>query len=263
VTVVPLLSRVSPASDAPRLLCLHHAGGNGSFFAEWARELTDTCEVWSVNLPGRRLRYREQAITDPTALVQELADAVQGLQDRPLAIFGHSMGALLGFEVARELRHRASPPPCALIVSACQAPHIRGVRAPIPRGAPELIEFLRSWGGTPPQLLQDHEFLGLALETLGTDLTLCDAYRYLSEPALDVPLTALAGAQDDTAPEDDVTAWSIHTTRWRGIRVLPGGHFYLVQARRLVLDIVARAVKDAVRLADQSGQSTSAQSAVS
>ena len=147
---VPALWRLSPASDAPRLLCLHHAGGNGAFYATWSADLAETCEVWTVNLPGRRGRSLEPAITDPDILVAELADAAEGLVDRPLAIFGHSMGALLGYEVARELRRRGCPPLSALVVSACRAAHLRPGPQAVSRGDAELTGMLRSWGGTPP-----------------------------------------------------------------------------------------------------------------
>jgi surfactin synthase thioesterase subunit len=245
------LWRLSSASDAPRLLCLHHAGGNGAFYLSWAAELAETCEVWTVNLPGRRGRVLEPLITDPDVLVAELADAAEALLDRPLAIFGHSMGALLGYEVARELRRRGCPPLSALVVSACRAPHLRPETEPVPRGDAELAGLLRSWGGTPPELLADEEFLSLVLPPFRADLLLCGAYRYRPGVPLDIPLTALAAAHDDVAPVRDVAAWSECSTRWRGIQVVGGGHFYLVPARRLVLDVVIRAVTDGVSLMQQ------------
>jgi surfactin synthase thioesterase subunit len=250
-----VLWRLSSASDAPRLLCLHHAGGNGAFYLSWAADLAETCEVWTVNLPGRRGRVLEPLITDLDTLVAELADAAEALLDRPLAIFGHSMGALLAYEVARELRRRGCPPLSALVVSACRAAQLRPELEPVPRDDAELAGLLRSWGGTPPELLQDEEFLGVVLPPFRADLMLCDAYRYRPGPRLDTPLTALAAADDDVAPVRDVAAWSEYSARWRGIHVLPGGHFYLVQARRLVLDIVMRAVTEGVSLLQQdSGQ---------
>ena len=247
MTAAPALSRLSATSDAPRLLCLHHAGGNGAFYADWPAELAGVCEVWTANLPGRRVRSHEPLITNSDLLVAELADAAEALLDRPLAIFGHSMGALLGYEVARELRHRGCPPLGALVVSACRAPGIPSPRPPVPRSDAELVEHLRSWGGTPPELLADQEFLGLALPPLRADLLLCDAYRHRPGSPLDTPLTALAAPDDDEAPMRDVAAWSSHSTQWRGIHAVAGGHFYLIRARRLVIDIVVRAVKDGLR----------------
>jgi surfactin synthase thioesterase subunit len=243
-TVGSALWRLSSASEAPRLLCLHHAGGNGAFYLSWAADLAETCEVWTVNLPGRRGRVLEPLVTDLDILVAELADAAEVLLDRPLAIFGHSMGALLAYEVARELRRRGCPPLSALVVSACRAAHLRTELKGVPRGNAELTGLLRSWGGTPPELLKDEEFLDLVLPPFRADLLLCDAYRYQPGTPLDTPLTALAGADDEVAPVRDVAAWSAYSTRWRGIHVLPGGHFYLVPARRLVLDIVMRAVTE-------------------
>ncbi|HXL91152.1 MAG TPA: alpha/beta fold hydrolase [Streptosporangiaceae bacterium] len=250
----PALWRLSPVSDAPRLLCLHHAGGNGAFYTSWAAELTGTCEVWTANLPGRRGRSLEPLITDPDILVTELADAAEALLDRPLAIFGHSMGALLGYEVARELRRRGHPPLSALVVSACRAVQLRPEQAPVPRPDAELAGMLKVWGGTPPDLLEDEEFLGLVLPPFRADLTLCEAYRYRPGAALDTPLTALAAAHDDVAPVPDVAAWSVLSTRWRGIHVVEGGHFYLVPARRLVLDVVVRAVTEGASLMRQDGE---------
>lgn len=238
------LWRLSSASDAPRLLCLHHAGGNGAFYLSWAADLGETCEVWTVNLPGRRGRVLEPLITDSDVLVAELADAAEALLDRPLAIFGHSMGALLAYEVARELRRRGCPPLSALVVSACRAAHLRPEVPPAQRDEAELTGLLRSWGGTPPELLADEEFVGLVLPPFRADLLLCDAYRHRPGTPLDTPLTALAAADDAVAPVRDVAAWSAYSTRWRGIHVLPGGHFYLVPARRRVLDVVMRAVTE-------------------
>jgi len=249
----PVLWRMSSASSAPRLLCLHHAGGNGAFYASWAADLAGTCEVWTANLPGRRARSLEPLVTDADILVAELADAAEALLDRPLAIFGHSMGALLGYEVARELRRRERPPLSALVVSACRAPHLRTHGQPVPRGDAELAGLLRSWGGTPPELLEDEEFLGLVLPPFRADILLCDAYRYQPGSPLDTPLTALAAADDDVASVHDVAAWSALSTRWRGVHVFAGGHFYLVPPRRLVLDVIARAVADGVSLMQQGG----------
>jgi len=190
-------------------------------------------------------------VTDAHFLVAELADAAEALLDRTLAIFGHSMGALLGYEVARELRRRERPPLSALVVSACRAPHLRLERQPVPRGDAELAGLLRSWGGTPPELLEDEEFLGLVLPSFRADMLLCDTYRYQPGSPLDIPLTALAAGHDDVAPMHDVAAWSAHSTRWRGIHVFAGGHFYLVPSRRLIVDEVARAVIDGVSLMQQ------------
>jgi surfactin synthase thioesterase subunit len=244
----PALWRLSSAPDAPRLLCLHHAGGNGAFYLSWAADLAETCEVWTVNLPGRRGRVLEALVTDPDLLVAELADAAEALLDRPLAIFGHSMGALLAYEVARELRRRGRVPLSALVVSACRAAHLRTELKPVPRDDAELAGLLRSWGGTPPELLKDEEFLALVLPPFRADLLLCDAYRYRPGTPLDIPMTALAAVDDEVAPVRDVAAWSAYSTRWRGIHVVPGGHFYLVPARRLVLDVVMRAVTEGLSL---------------
>jgi surfactin synthase thioesterase subunit len=251
MTAEVALTRWSRASTrAPRLLCLHHAGGSGVFFARWAEDLAGDAEVWTASLPGRGTQVGEAQITDPDVLVAGLAQAARELLDRPLTVFGHSMGALIGFEVARKLRPEGAPL-AALVLSGCKAAHLHLGQGRGPHSDAELIEGLESWGGTPPELLADPQFLSMALPPLRADLMLCDAYRYRPGAPLDIPLTTLAATRDRTAPECDVAAWSVHSTRWRGIHVLPGGHFYLLPARRLVLDVVLSAARYGLQLLEQ------------
>jgi surfactin synthase thioesterase subunit len=251
MTAGKALSRLSAVPGAPRLICLHHAGGNAGFFGRWGRELAGQCEVWTANLPGRRERSAEPAITDADTLVTQLAEAAADLLDRPVAIFGHSMGGLLGFEIARRLLSDQEAPVAALVVSACKAPHVHLGNDQASRTEAGLVDILRSWGGTPAELLDDQEFLDLVLPSLRADLVLCDAYRYQPGPPLPTPITAIAAIEDHVAPERDVAAWAVHSERWRGLRLVAGDHFYLAAARDLALDVVTTAVRDGVHALKQ------------
>ena len=211
------------------------------------QDLAGQCEVWTAHLPGRRERSAEPAITDVGTLVAQSADEATDLLDRPVAIFGHSMGALLGFEIARRLLRDSQPPLAALVVSACKAPHVHAGGDQAARTDAGLVEILRSWGGTPAELLDDREFLDLVLPALRSDLAVCDAYRYRPGPPLPIPITAIAAMRDHVAPVRDVAAWAVRTRQWRGLHLVAGGHFYLASARQLALEVVVAAVRDGVR----------------
>lgn len=241
VRAAPAWVRLSAPSALPRLLCLPYAGGRGDGYHRWASGLAGTLEVWAADLPGRHRRASEPADSDPDTVIAELTAAAAALADRPLAIFGHSLGALLGFEVAAALERRGTGV-AALVVSGSAAPQVRAARQPItPVSDAELVARLLRWGGTPRELLADREFRDLVLPPLRADLTLCDRYRYRGT-TLRAPITALAGADDETAPAAEVALWQHCTVAWRGLRVLPGGHFFIAGGLGTLLNIVAAAV---------------------
>jgi surfactin synthase thioesterase subunit len=230
------LVRLSVASAAPRLLCLPHAGGRGDFYRRWTTDLAGTLELWTIALPGRHSRAGELAETDLATVVKRIAAQSLDLLDRPLAIFGHSMGAILGLEVIRELE-TSEPPLRGLVVSGCSVPALRVRRAADERSDAALVGLLTSWGGTPPELLHDPAFLAATLPVLREDLLLYDQYQ--DRPGrVRTPLMALAGSADTTAPPAAVGAWSSYTSDWRGLRVLPGGHFFIYTAQRAVIDAI-------------------------
>lgn len=232
------LVRLSPPSGAPRLLCLPYAGGRGELYRSWVSPLAGRAEVWAADLPGRFRRAGLHPVTDPDAVAAEISAEAVSLADRPLVLFGHSMGALLGFEVARILEaqgHQVS----ALVASASPAPPVRAARPPTgPETDEQLVARLRSWGTTDGRLLANQEFLELVLPPLRADLTLCDHYRYRPGP-LRAPLLGLAGTADTVAPLREVEAWQSCATDWRGVQAIPGQHLFLTTSQPYVLAAVA------------------------
>ncbi|WP_242887552.1 type I polyketide synthase [Actinomadura litoris] len=219
-----------------RLLCLPYAGGGAGAFRGWAELLPDV-EVVPVRLPGREARADEPPAVDLDAL----ARAALPLTDRPYAVFGHSMGGLLGFELCRRLRRLGAPPPERLFVSGTPVPHVPLSRprvADMPDG--ELTAWLAELGGAPHEVLDDPAMRAVWLPVLRSDFAFTDDYRYTAEAPFGFPVTAFAGGEDAMAGPGEMSGWRAHTSAGFTLRVLPGDHFFLHSARRELLAAIAR-----------------------
>jgi medium-chain acyl-[acyl-carrier-protein] hydrolase len=232
-----LCPRPRPAAAA-RLLCLPYAGGGASVFRTWPEVLPATIELRSVQPPGREGRLREPAFTRMDALVSSLTDALSTGDhlDRPFAVFGHSMGALIGFELVRELRRLGGPLPVHLFVAGHAAPQV-------PPTEPELHDVpdeafadgLRRLEGTPEEVLAHPGLMQLLMPLLRADFELCETYAPPDEPPIDVPISAFGGLEDHVADRAGLEAWAVHTSAGFRLRMVPGGHFFLQSARELLV----------------------------
>jgi len=181
-----------------------------------------------VQLPGRETRYAEPRITQFTTAVEAITEAIRPHLDRPFAFFGHSLGARLAFETARNLRRLNLPMPKHLFVSSCTAPQINKKRQIYHTLAnQEFIEAVTKLGGMPDALLQNNELLELVLPILRADFNLYETYQYATEPTLPCPITAFGGIEDSEAMPDDVEQWQRQTKQDFRMRLFPGNHFYL------------------------------------
>jgi surfactin synthase thioesterase subunit len=222
-----------------RLYCFPHSGGSAGEYLRWADRLPDV-EVWGLQLPGRGGRHREPAFTRMPALVRELVADVRF--DGRFALFGHSLGALVAYEVARALRAAGRRPPAWLFASGHPAPDL-------PRTAPPLhhlpdAELAGRIGTLPPEVRDDPGLLDLALPAYRADLAIVETYRHVPGEALDCPITVIGGTEDE--PTDaELAAWRRHTTGPFALHCLPGGHFYLRERRDALLRIVAGALRPA------------------
>jgi pyochelin biosynthetic protein PchC len=225
-----------------RLICFPHAGGVASAFRTWPEHLPFDVEVLAACYPGRESRLDDPLIYNMDVLVDRLDDVLRPLLDRPVALFGHSMGA----SVAHELAIRLSAVPGARIVglflSARTPPH----RLPSPD--PELLADedallakIRELGHQNLALYEDPEFRGLILPSIAADYRIVGGYSPKPDRVVAVPITAYVGDQDPEVSFDDMREWSAATSRTFRLEVLPGGHFYLrAQEKRLVADIAGR-----------------------
>lgn len=231
-----------PAAQV-RLFCLPFAGGGASIFHTWGKTLPSTIEVCPVQLPGRENRLREPPYTDLQALVEQLANQLHPYTRKPFALLGHSMGALLAFELTRTLRRQSSPMPRMLFLSAHRAAHLPLRRQPLHGLAdPAFIEGVRRLGGTPAEVFAHQELRELVLPLLRADFTVCDRYRFVPEAPLDCPLVLYAGRQDTEVSPQEVEAWREHTTQTARLRIFSGGHFFLQSDRDLLLRAITSAL---------------------
>jgi thioesterase len=227
-------SGVDSRPAAIRLVCFAHAGGAPSVFREWPDHLGPDVHVVPVLLPGRGLRLWEPAATDIRALAREVATALieQGFLDR-YAFFGHSMGALLAYEVACVLRERGAPAPAHLFFSGSRAPHLYGTSLGAELSDDELLAWVRELGGLLGSGARSQ--FDRRLPTLRADLRACETYRPQPRPPLDCPLTVYSAEGDLIADEEQTGQWRRYTTGSMRRGHFLGGHFYLVGPHRFSL----------------------------
>ncbi|MDI4664963.1 alpha/beta fold hydrolase [Xanthobacter autotrophicus] len=210
-----------------RLFCLPFAGGNASAYAPWQAAINPAIEVVPVQLPGHGARIREAPFETMDDMADGMADAMARRLDAPYAVFGHSMGALLAFETLRRLRARGAPAPVELFVSARRAPHLPPSRPPLHvLSDADLVAELRALNGTPDVVLGDRELLDLLLPVIRADLKAVETYRFRAAAPFDFPIHAFGGTRD-SIPEEDLRAWSRHSTSVFSLALYPGDHFYL------------------------------------
>ncbi|WP_158806275.1 MULTISPECIES: thioesterase II family protein [Streptomyces] len=228
-----------PAAPSVRLFCLPYAGGGASAYAAWPALFPDDIDVCPVELPGRLTRWSENAFAQAEPLVQALATALEGELDVPYALFGHSMGALLAFELARALRGRGAAEPRVLFVSGGPAPQLPR-RLPLIHDQPDdvVVARLRDLGAVPEDVYAEPELLELLMPTIRADFSVVETYTHRPEPPLGCPVVAFAGTQDREVPPDQVAPWHEQTTGGFTRHVLPGDHFFVHSARTALVDTV-------------------------
>jgi medium-chain acyl-[acyl-carrier-protein] hydrolase len=210
-----------------RLFCIPYAGGSASVFRTWAAQLPSKVEVCSIQLPGREDRLREPPFADLTALIAALLPAFVPYLNLPFAFFGHSLGALICFELVRQFRQQGYSIPSHLFVSGRHAPQI-----PNPNGFihnlphDQLIEELRHYAGTPEVVLQNAELMALFLPILRADLAMNETYTYVSEPPFNCPISAYGGLADQKVSAANLEAWQNQTAAAFNLQLFPGGHFF-------------------------------------
>jgi surfactin synthase thioesterase subunit len=224
-----------------RMFCFPYAGGGASIYRGWAASLPGDLEVCPVQPPGREGRLREEPFTRPEPMVAAIADALQPYLEMPFVLFGHSMGAMLAFELARELRRRGQTLPRHIFACGRRAPQVPDREEPIHAlPEPEFRDKLRELNGTPEEVLQHEELMRLLSPILRADFSVNETYAYTEAEPFDFGISAFGGLGDAEVAREDVEAWSRLTRGRFRMRMLPGDHFFIHSAKDLILEAVAR-----------------------
>ena len=227
------------APEGVRLFCFPHAGGAASYFYPWSTSLAGDIEVLALQYPGRQDRGGERCVRNIPDLADQIYEAIQPWLPETFAFFGHSMGAILAFEVASRIAREEGRGPAHLFVSGRRAPSLTRHEELHRASAAALVAEMRALGGTDPRVLQDEGLLNFVLPTVRADYAAIETYRFDSAPPLSCDITAMVGDGDPKAAIDDVAAWSKHGIGRFDLRIFPGGHFYLEDCRAGVLDAIS------------------------
>jgi medium-chain acyl-[acyl-carrier-protein] hydrolase len=237
----PLLAGHKPNPRAVlRLFCFPYAGGGALVFRDWSEILPKEIDVSAVQLPGRGNRLRESAFKEMPSVVEAVGREIMSLLDRPYAFFGHSMGAIISFELARLLRRSGHAGPTHLFVSGHKAPQVPKTE-PFTYNLPdaEFIAELQRLNGTPREVLDHPELMQMMAPLLRADFESIQSYSYKDEPPLECPITALGGLQDPDISRETLEPWREQTTAAFNLRMFPGDHFFLNTDQPRLLRVIA------------------------
>jgi surfactin synthase thioesterase subunit len=238
------LRRYHPVLSArARLVCFPHAGGSASFFHPVSARLsgpsgTAGIDVIALQYPGRQDRRHEPCLRDIGALADRITSELRTLPSLPTVLFGHSMGAVLAFEVAWRLARSTAHEPGALIVSGRRAPSTWREESVHRLSDEEMLHELRLLNGTDDAILGDDEILRMAMPAIRGDYQAIEAYRCGPDRRVRCPITVLTGDADPKTTAAEARAWDAHTEGRFGIRTFAGGHFFLVRYQAEINEIL-------------------------
>jgi len=224
-----------------KLICLPFAGGGSISFRKWALVLPAPIELITVEIPGRGARITEPLRKRIDAIVPDIATALLAELDKPFAVFGHSMGTLLGFELNHYLEKHYHLQPAHLFFSGRGAPHLPNREAPIHQLAhDDFIGQIKQFDGTPREVLENQELMELMVPILRADFEACETYIYQKYEPFSCPMTVFGSLQDSGTTKDMLQEWEKHTTGVFNLRMFPGGHFFLLRHSASLIESMLR-----------------------
>ncbi|TJZ49608.1 thioesterase [Streptomyces piniterrae] len=236
----------TPDLEAPvRVFCLPYAGGGAGLYRSWSRRPASGAMFVPVQLPGRENRLHEPPEHDFDTLTERLARAIAPWTGERYALFGHSMGGLLAYELAHRLGELTGRPAELLAVSACAAPDVErpGWRIhDLPRE--EFVAEVRRLNGTPQEVFEDKDLLDLCLPRIRADFSVLASYRYRPRAPLTVPVTALGGTRDPQVPTWSVESWLDHTDREFRLHLVDDDHFFIHRHEQAVFDHITNGLHE-------------------
>lgn len=208
-----------------RVICFPHAGGSAIFFKPLAA-LLPNLEAAALQYPGRQDRRAEPCASDLDELVAGAHAALEQWADRPLVFYGHSMGAVIAYEVARRCQRDGRYEPLGLVVSGRRAPSVHRDENVHTRSDAEVIAEIRRLSGTASALLDDEDVIAMIMPSTRADYQAIETYRYQPGPPLACPIVAVTGLADPRVTVPEAGRWAEHTSGTFELRTAPGGHFF-------------------------------------
>lgn len=241
ISATPWFIRQPNMKGNLRLYCFSYAGGNPMNYLSWQEGLSASIEMCAIQLPGRGARLMESSYCVWSTLIEDLAQALFELDKNslPFAFFGHSLGALIAFELVRYSKRHRLPMPIHLFVSGCAAPQHRSPSLNLHKKSDDkLIETLTSYNGTPPEILENCELMELVLPAIRSDFALSENYKYIPDMILELPITVLAGKCDSRISPEQVDGWKKETADSCRPYWFDGDHFFINPERTNVLNLI-------------------------
>ena len=237
----PWIAYAQPNETAVlRLFCLPHAGGGASGYREWVAGLAPEMEVLPVQLPGRETRFLERPFDSIESLLDALMVALQPYLNKPFAFFGHSLGALIAFELTRQLQ-RDDVFPEHLFVSSYGAPHLPVKLPPMHHLADDqFVMALQELDTVPAAVLENEELLELLLPMLRADFAVYEGYQFQEAESLNCPITMLGGESDPLVSPEMLAAWATHSMQLSKMQLFPGDHFYLQAQQTAIWRVIQK-----------------------
>lgn len=227
-----------------RLFFFPFAGGSAASYLPLARQINSAVDVFAVQLPGRASRFNEPCVSDLLTVITQLTQAMLPLLDQPAVFFGHSMGAMLAYEVSCQLQRLKQPLPKRLMLSACSAPHVSGRDKTLHDLPSETFwREVKAMNGTPNDVLANPELLELIEPCLRADFQLVHSWRQqnntLSKPVLPLPFELFAGSDDRSVSPAQVQEWARYSTQPSTLHHMNGDHFYLFESSAALSKILS------------------------
>ena len=227
--------------DEERLFIFHHAGGGATYYTPILKNLSDRISVYIVQLPGREFRIKENAYDNWDVLLNDLTEALAPYLKKPFIFFGHSMGAIISYELTHRLNKRVGIKPRHLFLSSLPAPNLsRQSYYYLPDD--QLLVKMFDLGGTDVNASQNNKLMSLILPTLRKDLYLCDNYKNLHNEKLNVPVTILGGDEDNVVSIGDLLGWEKYFANTFDVCLFKGNHFYFRNHFALLASIIMKSI---------------------
>ena len=240
----PWIRNFHPAPDAhTKLVCFPHAGGSASYFFPLSKALAPEFDVYVVQYPGHQDRYKEPFIDNIDGMADEAFSVLEPLTETPVALFGHSMGAVLAFEVARRMETSTGRLPAQVFVSGSRAPSRYDREANEGGDDAALVGEMRKLGGTDPRVLNNPDMLATILPAFRNDYRALQRYHRGTEVGIGAPVVVMAATDDPKSSVTDARAWLEHTSGGGDLHTFEGGHFYLEKQSQKVIEVIAEKLR--------------------